>query len=50
MHLDYWTVGTIEKEIRIEFPYNFGNSDFVAIWLEFDLLVRTVLQSKGFKR
>ena len=40
----------IEKGIRIEYPHIFGlplgNSDFVAIWLEFNLLVRTVVQSK----
>mgnify|MGYP007015416369 CR=1 FL=1 len=46
--------GGTEKGIRIESPYNFGlplgNSDFVIIWLEFDLLVRTIVQSKEFKR
>ena len=44
----------IEKGIRIEYPYNFrmplGDSDFVTIWLEFDLLVRTIVQSKWNKR
>ena len=44
----------IEKGIIIEYQYNFGlplgNSNFVPIWLESDLLVRTVVQSKGFKR
>ena len=39
---------SIEKGIRIEYPYNFGlplgNSAFVTIWLEFDLLVRTIVQ------
>ena len=44
----------IEKVIRIYYPYDFrlalDNSDFVTIWLEFDLLVRTIVQSKGFKR
>ena len=40
----------IEKGIRIKYPYNFGNSDFGTIWLEFDLLVRTIVQSKGYKR
>ena len=41
-------VRSIEKGIRIEYPYNFGlplgNSAFVTIWLEFDLLVRTIVQ------
>ena len=45
---------TVEKGISIEYPYNFGlplgNSAFVMVWLEFDLLVRTIVQSKGFKR
>ena len=40
-----WIIG---KGIRIEYPYNFGlplgNSAFVTIWLEFDLLVRTIVQ------
>ena len=39
---------TIEKGIRIEYQYNFGlllgNSAFVTICLEFDLLVRTIVQ------
>ena len=39
---------TIEKGIRIEYPYNFGlplgKSAFVTIWLEIDLLVRTIGQ------
>ena len=44
----------IEKGINIEYPYNFelplGNSDFVTIWLEFDLLVRTIVQSRWNER
>ena len=44
----YGWVGAIEKGIRIEYPYNYGlphgNSAFVTIWLEFDLLVRTIVQ------
>ena len=44
----------IEKVIRIYYPYDFrlalDNSDFVTIWLEFDPLSRTIVQSKGFKR
>ena len=43
-------VQTIEKGISIEYPYNFGlpldNSAFVIVLLEFDLLVRTIVQSK----
>ena len=43
----------IDKEIIIEYPYNFGLplgiSAFVTIWLEFDLLVRTIVQSKWYK-
>ena len=39
---------TIEKGIRIEYPYNFGlplgNSAFVTIWLDFYLMVRTIVQ------
>ena len=39
---------TIEKGIRIQYPYHFelplGNSAFVTIWLEFVLLVRTIVQ------
>ena len=46
-------VSHMKKRIRIEYPYDFGlsfgNSDFVTIWLEFDLLVHTIIQSKGFK-
>ena len=38
----------IEKGIRIEYPYNYGlphgNSAFVTIWLDFDLLVRKIVQ------
>ena len=49
---DYCAV--LEKRIRIEKLNNFelllGNSDFVTIWLEFDLLVRTIVQRKWFKR
>ena len=41
---------TIEKGIRIEYSYNFGlplgNSAFVRIWLEFDLLVRTIVKTQ----
>ena len=41
----------IEKGRSIEYPYNFGlplgNSAFVIVWLEFDILVRTIVQSKG---
>ena len=37
----------IEEGIKIEYPYHFGlplsNSDFVTIWLEFDLLIRTIV-------
>ena len=44
----------IEKGISIEYPYNFGlplgNSAFVRVWLEFDLLVRTIVQSNGNER
>ena len=29
------------------YPY-IGSSDFVLIWLEFELLVRTIVQNKGF--
>ena len=42
----------IEKGIGIENPYTFelpfGNSDFVTIWVEFDLLVRIIVQCKWF--
>ena len=49
-----WTPGTsLEKGIRIEYPYNFGfllgNSGFVTIWREFDLLVRIIVHIKGLK-
>ena len=44
----------LQNMIRKEYLYNFGlplgNSDFVIIWLEFDLLFRTIVQSKWFKR
>ena len=29
---------------RIEYLYHFDNSDFITIWLEFDLLVHTIVQ------
>ena len=49
-----WLIPSIEKGILIEYPYilgfTLGNSDFVTIWLEFDLLVRTIVQSKWNKR
>ena len=41
-------VPRLEKGIRIDYPYNFGlplgNLAFVMIWIEFDLLVRTIVQ------
>ena len=45
-------VQCLEKGIRIGYLYHFGlpfaNSAFVMIWLEFDLLVLTIVQSKWY--
>ena len=54
IHL-FVSVASIKKgKIKIKYQYNFGlphgNSAFVTLWLEFDLLVFTFVQIEGFKR